>query len=166
MKRNIGRISILAVCFFAFGAVAVHSRGNAAAKESDEDLLLRLDREFDQATATNGVEAWVSYFSENGSMVPQNRPPITGHDAIRKAMTPAFADPNFSLHWKPRRAEILIPGDLGYTTGAYERKAMNNEGKLITGHGTYVSIWRRQADGSWKIILDTGHEEHDPAEER
>jgi ketosteroid isomerase-like protein len=66
------------------------------------------------------------------------------------------------LRWQPTRAEILIPGDLGFTTGRYERRAKNKEGKVEVEHGTYVSVWRKQADGSWKIILDTGNA--DPAE--
>ena len=129
--------------------------GEKAAAGSVEDLL-RLDREFDEATARGGAEAWVSYFAENGSMLGAQGAPVTGHEAIRKAMSPRFANPDFSLRWRPQRAEILIPGDLGFTLGRYERRLKNSEGKLTVEHGTYFTLWRKQANGAWKVVADTG----------
>jgi ketosteroid isomerase-like protein len=124
------------------------------AKESE--ILLNLDREFDQAAADKGVEGWVAYFAENGSMLPEAGPPITGPEAIHKAMEPLLSDRENSLRWQPTRADILIPGILGYTVGRFERRTRNPEGQRLLLKGTYCTIWRKQADGSWKIVLDTG----------
>jgi uncharacterized protein (TIGR02246 family) len=156
------RATVLLLLF----SLAVVITVGVAAKSSDaadRDELLRLDREFDQKVAAGGGgAAWASYFAENGSMVGQTGAPVVGPEAIRARMEPVFANPDFSLRWQPTRAEILIPGHVGYTTGRYERRAKNKEGKVEVEHGTYVSVWRKQADGSWKIILDTGNA--DPAE--
>jgi len=141
----------------------------AAAKSSDaadRDELLRLDREFDQKVAAGGGgAAWASYFAENGAMLGQSSAPVTGPEAIRQRMEPVFANPDFSLRWTPTRAEILISGDLGFTTGRYERRAKDKDGKVEVEHGTYVSVWRKQADGSWKIILDTGSADPAPSQQ-
>ena len=82
--------------------------------------------------------------------------PITGLTEIRQAMEPAFKDSSFSLRWHPTKAEIMIPGVIGYTVGRYESLRKNKEGKLIKSTGSYSSVWKKQPDGSWKIVLDTG----------
>jgi len=124
--------------------------------------LMQLDREFDAATAERGIEGWLAYFEQNGSMLPAAGPPHTGQEAIRKALGPAFATPGFSLRWQPARAEIVIPGVLGYTVGRYTRKTGSPEGKTLVQQGTYFTLWRKQKDGLWKIALDTGSPDGPP----
>jgi ketosteroid isomerase-like protein len=127
-------------------------------------LLMRLDREFDMATAEKGVDGWAAYFAPNGSMLSDTSKPTTGHEDIRKAMEPAFKDPSFSLRWQPTNAGIMIPGIIGYTVGRWERSRKNKEGKLMKWTGTYSTTWKKQPDGSWKIVLDTGNPDGPPVE--
>ena len=157
MRRRIEIIGlVLVVGCLVWGAAGLP----AAAGESD--TLLQLDQEFDQATADKGVEGWVAYFAENGSLLPESGPPTTGPEAIRKAMEPLLSDPENSLRWQPTRAEILIPGVLGYTVGRFQRRTRNPEGQKLLLEGSYGTIWRKQADGSWKIVLDTGSPDGPP----
>jgi ketosteroid isomerase-like protein len=57
------------------------------------------------------------------------------------------------MSWKPKGGFLAKSNDLGYTYGVY---------KIITGDsaltGTYLSIWRKQKDGTWKVVLDTGNQ--------
>ncbi len=153
MKRIVAVLLVALALATAVGVRVAAKSPDAA----DRETLLRLDREFDQKVAAGGGgAAWAGYFAENGSMVGKTTPPTIGPEAIRKVMEPIFASPGFSLRWKPTRAQILISGDLGFTTGRYERRAKDDQGKEAVEHGTYVTVWRKQADGSWKIILDTG----------
>lgn len=60
-----------------------------------------------------------------------------------------------SIRWQPLDAAISSSGDLGYTIGAYEIvRSGENAGVVTTGK--YVTIWKKQADGSWKVIFDSG----------
>jgi len=54
------------------------------------------------------------------------------------------------------KAEIARSGDLGYTYGNYEFITMDSLQKESKTYGNYVTIWKRQADGSWKYVLDGG----------
>jgi len=47
-------------------------------------------------------------------------------------------------------------GDLGYTHGTYRRERVNSEDEAVVETGRYVTIWRRNADGKWKVVLDIG----------
>lgn len=118
-------------------------------------MLLRTDRAFNAATQAQGVEGWVSFFAEDGSMLrPQG--PITGHEAIRAAMAPAFANPDFSLTWEPQYAELTPGGRLGYTRGRYVGVRKDAAGHRVESRGTYMNLWHKQPDGSWKVVADIG----------
>jgi ketosteroid isomerase-like protein len=77
-----------------------------------------------------------------------------GFDAVKSG----FKDfpPTATLSWKPSYAEASLAGDLGYTWGRYEYRDRKPDGKPIVESGTYVTVWRRQPDGSWKVVLDGG----------
>ncbi len=122
----------------------------------EREQLLAADRAFDQATAEKGIEGWVAFFAPNGSMLPGDDPPVSGPDAIRQFMGPTLAQPGVSLRWQPTRAEVLIPGVLGMTVGRFERRWEDAEGKPQQRNGTYVTVWKKQPDGSWKVVFDTG----------
>ena len=156
MKIN---ILIIIYCFFIPTAALFTQE-----KSIETEILLKLDREFDKATAEKGAEGWVAYFASNGSMLSDTAMPITGIQKIRKAMEPAFSDSTFSLRWEPIKAEIMIPGILGYTAGKWIKLWKNKQGKFMKAAGTYSSIWKKQPDGSWKIILDTGNTDVPPEE--
>jgi ketosteroid isomerase-like protein len=135
----------------------------AQEKNSDAKILEQLDIEFDNATSKRGVDGWVVFFAPNGSMVDDTSRPVTGPDEIRKAMELVFRDSTFSLRWRPIKAEILIPGKLGYTTGKYVRlKTVLN--KKMKWTGTYSTLWMKQPDGTWKVVFDTGESDRPPAE--
>ncbi|MBI4420961.1 MAG: DUF4440 domain-containing protein, partial [Gemmatimonadetes bacterium] len=54
------------------------------------------------------------------------------------------------------RADVAASGDLGYTVGLFQSRRLDAAGKPVVGTGKYVTIWRKQADGSWKAMLDLG----------
>jgi ketosteroid isomerase-like protein len=133
-------------------------------KADEAKLLMQLDSDFDIATSKKGVDGWVPYFAPNGSMLSDTSKPITGPAAIRAAMKPVFDDSTFTLRWHPTKAEMMIPGVIGYTVGRWERTRKNKEGKWMKSIGTYSTTWMKQPDGSWKIVLDSGVADGPPVE--
>ena len=123
---------------------------------ADPSELMAADRAFAKATATKGVDGWVETFAENGAMLPAGLPIVRGHKAIRDLMSPAFESEGFEFHWEPTEADIAASGDLGYTIGRYERTVTGPDGNSSTTTGKYVSIWKRQEDGTWKVVVDLG----------
>lgn len=122
----------------------------------DLSVLMEADRAFAAAVAADGTEAWVSWFAEDGAQIQPGVGEIRGRDAIRELMA-GLDDPNFSLTWEPRRADIAASGDLGWTTGSYVSEGIGEDGQPRQAQGRYVTIWRRQPDGSWKIVMDLGN---------
>jgi ketosteroid isomerase-like protein len=133
-------------------------------KTDEATLLMQLDRDFDKATAEKGIDGWVAYFAPNGSMLSDTSKPTIGPAEIRAEMTPVFKDSTFTLRWHPTKAEMMIPGVIGYTVGRWERIRKNIEGKWMKSTGTYSTTWKKQPDGSWKIVLDSGVSDGPPVE--
>ena len=151
--------------FRLLGGIFLFAAAAFAQNIPDEaPLLMQLDRDFDNATALKGLAGWIAYFAPNGSMLSDTNKPITGADEIRKAMEGAFIDSSFSLRWHPVKAEMMMPGVLGFTIGRWERSRRNKEGKLMRSTGSYTTVWKKQPDGAWKIVLDTGNQDG-PAKE-
>lgn len=127
-----------------------------AGDDADLEAILNADREFDAQTAERGVDGWVSFFAKGGCMHVSSGETIVGHDAIREAMTPFFADPANSLRWQPASATMMIPGSVGFTTGPFQNRSRGEDGEIVETTGSYVSVWKKQEDGSWKVVFDTG----------
>ena len=125
--------------------------------ESMRRSLLSADRGFNRATQERGADGWVSSFDEEGAMIQAGRGEIRGLGAIREAMTGVFSSPGVSLTWDPVRAHASNDGSLGFTVGRYESTSRGADGEPAVGHGLYVSVWRKQLDGSWKVIMDLGN---------
>ncbi len=133
----------------------------AAAQDKPAAALLQADRDFARAVATKGVDGWMEFMAENA--VRLGSPPDVGKDAIRASMAKAFALPGFKLSWAPSHGELFKGGDLGYTVGTYQRTHTNGQGQTVTQHGSYLTIWQKQADGTWKVVWDGGSQDPAPA---
>lgn len=120
--------------------------------------LMEADRAFARATAARGADGWATWFAADGRMY-RTRGYVDGRDAIREAMVPAFADSTRRLRWDPDTAFVAASGDLGYTLGHWEAVVLTAAGDSVAGRGNYVTIWRRQTDGSWKVAADIGNQE-------
>jgi len=147
-----------------FGVVVmVLAMLEACAPRPDVEALraavMDADRAFNDATARRGVEGWVSYFEPGGQQF-HARGVSVGTDAIRRRMTPAFADTARQLRWYPVRAVVAASGDVGYTIGRWESRSRGADGRWAgEGTGNYVTIWRLQSDGSWKVAVDIGNQD-------
>ena len=120
------------------------------------ERLLQADRDFAVETGSRGSEGWASFFEEEGAVVRAGVGEIRGRDAVRRSVS-YLDDPTFSLSWDPARAELSEDGTMGFTTGPYETHFLDDEGKESAGRGVYVSVWRLQSDGTWKIMMDLGN---------
>lgn len=58
------------------------------------------------------------------------------------------------LYWQPVYADIAASGDFGYTTGPWSYSKSKKE--TPTAFGEYITVWRKQTDGKWKILIDAG----------
>lgn len=129
-------------------------------KESQD--LLDTDKEFAQMSLDKGAAAAFEYYmTEDAMVLPHKGHPINGRDGIVKA----FGDnPDaFTLEWIPEKAEASSSGDMGWTWGKY-KQTIYADGDDIVSYGKYLNIWKKQNDGSWKLIVDMGNSSPEPGD--
>ncbi len=143
---------LLLVSVFAATSFAEEKKSKGA------DLLRKLEADFAKAVAEHGHDAFVSYFADDGVELENGGGINTKTDMLKEGAWP----PDMSLTWAPVKAEMAASGDLGYTYGNYVLKAKDKDGKLVTQYGKYASIWKKQKDGSWKVVLDMGNSSPEP----
>ncbi len=122
----------------------------------DPAVLMEADRAFARDVAAGGSAEWASWFAEDGAMIQPMVGEVQGHARIQEVMA-GLDQPGFSLSWDPLRADIAASGDLGWTTGVYASEVVGLTGDTIRDRGRYVSIWRLQADSSWRVVMDLGN---------
>ena len=153
----------MTLALLALAAAACSSgQGRRADVESERASLLRVDAEFSKLSEAKGMaESFVAYAVEDATLLPEGGTPISGKESIRGHLS--GAPPGSVLTWKPVRADVSASGDLGYTWGTYEFLQNGPDGRPQVGHGKYVTIWKRQANGEWRFVLDIGNHSPPPS---
>jgi ketosteroid isomerase-like protein len=106
------------------------------------------------AVARDAAKVATGYYAEDGIAYPPDSPVAVGRIATAKIWTDAFADPTYNVSWKATGVELSESGDFGVTSGTYVESYKGSDGKLVTNHGKYVCVWRRNKAGEWKAVHD------------
>lgn len=132
-------------------------------KISELQKIMDTDKEFSDYAQKNGLaEAFFEYADSNAIKLPGKGHPIKGKVAIKNSMPTSR---NVSLIWEPLLGEISESCDLGYTLGKWVFILKDSTGNEQKGYGYYVSIWKKQKDGSWKWVIDLGNQSDEPTDE-
>ncbi len=100
--------------------------------------------------------AFGEFVALDGASIGTGATEITcGHDAIQKSLAPLGPG---VLTWAPRVADAAPSGDLAFTSG----DAIIKDGSNIS-YSNYLTIWKRQADGTWRFVADGGNSSPIPA---
>lgn len=121
-----------------------------------EDSLLAADRAFDRVTAARGLDGWMSCFADD-AQANTHGGVLKGKAALRDYYSRMFARKEFTIRWKPLFAEASKDGTMGYTFGEAETSFRDEKGEVQKRPGRYITVWRRQPGGGWKVATDIGN---------
>ena len=120
-------------------------------------LLYDLEARFAKDVLERGGAAFADWFAADGVALGNAAMPLIGKVAIQKS---ANWDPKvYQLTWTPTDAMMGPSGDMGYTWGHFEGHSKDAAGTDATVKGRYITVWKKQADGQWKVALDAGANE-------
>jgi ketosteroid isomerase-like protein len=127
--------------------------------DAEKEAMMNTDREFSKMSVEKGsLEAFHYYLAEDGKALPQKGEPRSKQDFQKLVELTKNQAPNSSLKWEPIFADMASSGNLGYTYGKYESTALDSLGNQQKTYGYYVSIWKKQKDGTWRFVFDAGNE--------
>lgn len=148
--RGRARVGGLGAVLLAAGC-APHAPDLAA----DAQRLLARDREWAQLAAAGvDVEQTASYWSDDAVIVPQGQPVVEGKAAIRAFVADAFHTPGFHISWKSGPPVFSPDGRFAYLRGANTITMSGPDGRPLSFTGRSLTLWRREADGQWRCVLD------------
>ena len=96
----------------------------------------------------------MSYYTDDASLLPPNAPIATGKQAIRAVWASSLLSPDAAVSWEVTKAEVARSGELAYVVGVYQITPKNPKGKALEDRGKLVEVWKKQADGKWKVVAD------------
>ncbi|HEY0786253.1 MAG TPA: DUF4440 domain-containing protein [Acidobacteriaceae bacterium] len=118
-------------------------------------FLFDLEAKFARATAEGGGAAFAAWFADDAVTLSNGKAPVTGHSAIAAQAT--WSAKAYQLTWTPSGGQLA--GDMGYTWGHYEGHSLGPDGQKSSTTGRYITIWKKQPGGDWKVELDASNDE-------
>jgi uncharacterized protein (TIGR02246 family) len=123
-------------------------------RAADEAALRALIRDWSAAAQAKDAGKFVSVYADDAVVMMAGAPDIRGLAAIREGIPAMMQDPAFALSFEADRVEVARSGDLAYETGSYSMTMTGPDKKPATEKGHYVVVWRKGADGAWKVVVD------------
>jgi ketosteroid isomerase-like protein len=121
-----------------------------------DQFLYSLDEKFSADTAKGGGAAFASWFAPDAVTLQNDKAPVVGHDAIAAQAT--WTAQSYRLTWTPEGARLDAGGDMGFTWGDYTGVSKDAEGNPVTTSGRYITVWKKQPDGQWKVEMDASND--------
>lgn len=150
------RFAVLLVVLSLIPVAAGHEKKRNA--EADRAALRQTELDFAHAFADRDVARFASFVSD-GARFTGGGKVTEGKSAILERWSKMMQDPNLTLTWTPDIVEISAAGDLGYTSGPYQITVKRADGSTASERGRFASVWRRHADGKYRIVFDIGSPE-------
>lgn len=136
--RSIGVFLVLA---------ALPSLGSAQSNAELQAQVRERERAFAKTMADRDHGAFVSFLADE--TVFFGKGPLRGRQAVADAWRGFYEGPKAPFSWEPDAVFVLDSGGLALSSGPVH----DPEGKRV---GTFNSVWRREADGQWRIVFDKG----------
>lgn len=118
-----------------------------------EALISKTGQEWAQHWNAGDLEGLIQAFATDAVYMPPHHAAIHGRDAIREYLKTPLKHGVNDLTYEV--TFIKHSGELAYDVGRYSMSLPRPEGGRRQDHGKYLTVWRRQADGQWKIVADT-----------
>ena len=132
-------------------AVAVAASVGVAQADTREELAQQVraaETAFARSMADRDVQAFATHVAEDAVFFGGDKA-THGKEAVVASWKPLFEGKDAPFSWEPAQVEVLDSGTLAHSSGP----VYNPAGKRV---GTFNSIWRREVDGTWKVVFDKG----------
>ncbi len=145
----------IALACAAIAVLSLAACNNQKPDTHDADLKAISDSEaqWNADWASRDAGKISAHYADDAVLMAPGMEALHGKAAISDALKQMVADQALMLSFHADKVDVA--GDLGYTQGSYKMTMTDpSTHKPIDDHGSYVTTYRRQADGSWKAAAD------------
>src|SRR5262249_30205839 len=149
--KHIPKLALLGFALIGTAACEEHQRAGLAA---DLEALRSRDAALTKAVADKDLERILEFYADDASILPMEEPIASGKQAIRREWSHILRIPGFRNAATATEVQVSRARDLGYTRGTYATTFDLADGTTATEQGKWVSVWKKQADGSWRVAVE------------
>lgn len=119
--------------------------------------IIETDKAFSKLSEEKGMNAAFVFYADNDVIkLRDGANAIIGIEQMKKIMD--INNPvNGVLTWVPLKADAAESGDMGYSFGDWRFVSKDSNGVESVTLGNYLSVWKKQSDGTWKYVIDGGN---------
>ena len=122
--------------------------------EAVKKEVLTAEKAFETMAAEKSIaEAFAWFAAEDAVIKRGNDSIISGKEGIRNYYNLANLT-RATVSWTPDRIDVSADGTMAWTYGKYVWKVIRYDGDTVVSRGIFHTVWKRQADGSWKYVWD------------
>jgi ketosteroid isomerase-like protein len=143
------------VALLGVAAVALVSPGCQKAAGTDPAAVTNTikadEKKWNDQFKSKDLEGLLSHYTDDAFFAAPGSPPANGSTDIRKLYSDALTDHYFQV--SSASDKIDVSGDLAYSRGHFSEQYQDRKSlKIVSDSGSYLSVYKKQADGSWKVI--------------
>lgn len=127
---------------------------NKVDTKTEGEKLMQLSRDWSKSAVTDSIEKTLSYWADDAIVMSPGEPALKGKQAIRGMIEGTSKIPGFKISWEPLSVVVSKSGDMAYMIEQNQITVSDSLGNPITQYNKAVTIWRKEADGSWKNVVD------------
>ncbi|WP_111685597.1 YybH family protein [Winogradskyella tangerina] len=136
-------------------ALLTACKENSVDQKSEADKLMQLSKDWAKSVKNKNVKKMLSYWADDAILMSPNEPAVVGIDSLRAMVERSMKIQGFEINWNPQEAYVSKSGDLGYVIFKnYMTMPIDTLGNTRTIFNKGVEIWKKQADGNWKNVVD------------
>ncbi|PKV49081.1 ketosteroid isomerase-like protein [Aquimarina sp. MAR_2010_214] len=121
--------------------------------DSIQRVIYDLEKSFQKMTNTNGIANAFTHFSDDDGVINRNNRLLHGKEQIFNFYNNKMYS-HAKVDWEPNRIMVSKSSDLAFSHGNYTWLIPDENGELQKYTGIYLTIWKKQSDGSWKYVWD------------
>jgi uncharacterized protein (TIGR02246 family) len=147
--------------FALFGVAALALAAGGCGKQDKADPaavanIIKADQQkWNDQFKAKDQEGLLSHYADDAYFVAPGAPPVSGSTDIRKAYADGLTDHYFSVTFASDKVDVAQSGDLAYARGHFTETHQDPKShQIVTQSGPYITIYKKQADGSWKAVED------------
>lgn len=123
--------------------------------DADVQAIKTLETTWNQDYAAKNPDKLASYYADDAVLMAPGMDPASGKDAVRKMIGQMVTDPALSLKFQASKVDAAKSGDMAFSQGSYTMTMTDSNTKqVVNDHGSYVTVYHKQADGTWKVVSD------------
>jgi uncharacterized protein (TIGR02246 family) len=142
-------------------STAAATKLNVDLSKAEADIRAT-DKEWLATAQKRDAAKAASFWADDATLIFPGQPPVIGKAAILDYVTKSFADPDFKITFSTDKVVVAPSGDFAYETGTDVIQYRMGK-KIVTAHNNGAVVWRKEADGQWKAVIDIGTPAPEPA---